>query len=271
VSAAHPVEIVAMHRYGMSSASDYVAVEEPLEVRLSTVPFATIMRTPGEDRELVAGFLLAERLIEREADIASIHQALDDNGYIEPNALDVWLAGEAATHAAARLRTRRDVTSASACGICGRRTIDDLLTGIRPVTSGLTVSRATIGLLPSRLRTAQNTFDRTGGLHAAGLFACGGTLLASAEDVGRHNAVDKVIGAELLGGALPLADAILFVSGRTSFEIVQKAAVAGIPVIGSVSAPSSLSISLARDSNITLCGFVRDGHFNVYSCAERIT
>ena len=270
MSAAHAVDILTVDATAPVAASDFVAVEEPLELRLGTVPFATIMRTPGEDVELAAGFLLAERLITSRADIASIHHAIGDNGDTEPNALDVWLAGDAALRAAIGLRTRRHVAAASACGICGRRTIADLLTDIPPIQSARVVPSATISLLPGRLRAAQRTFDCTGGLHAAGLFRSDGTLGGFAEDVGRHNAVDKVIGREVLHSRLPLSEVILFVSGRSSFEIVQKAAVAGVPIIASVSAPSSLAISLARDANITLCGFVRNGHFNVYTCAGRI-
>ena len=266
----HSVDILTIDANAPVVSSDFVAVEEPLELRLGTVPFATIMRTPGEDVELAAGFLLAERLVAIASDIASIHHAVDADGDTEPNALDVWLAGNAALRAATGLRTRRHVAAASACGICGRRTIADLLTDIQPIEPVPVIPSATISLLPERLRAAQRTFDRTGGLHAAGLFRPDGTLGAFAEDVGRHNAVDKVIGRELLRDRLPLSDAILFVSGRSSFEIVQKGAVAGVPIIASVSAPSSLAISLARDANITLCGFVRDGHFNVYTSPERI-
>jgi FdhD protein len=241
-----------------------------LELRLGAVSFATIMRTPGEDRDLAAGFLLAERLIAGPSDIASIHAAVDENGETEPNVMDVWLAGDAALRAAVDTRARRAIAASSACGVCGRRTVDDLVATLRPMASTTVVLASTIAGLPARLRGSQRAFDRTGGLHAAGLFTGAGELFAVAEDVGRHNAVDKVIGRELLRDRLPLSNAILFVSGRTSFEIVQKAAVASIPIVGSVSAPSSLAVSLARDANITLCGFVRDGHFNVYTGAERI-
>jgi FdhD protein len=270
MSAACPVDILTVRAATPSENSDFVAVEEPLELRLGTAPFATIMRTPGDDRELAAGFLLAERIIAGASEVASIHHATDEDGNTDTNALDVWLAGDAALRAAVRTQTRRHVAAGAACGVCGRQTIADLVASIRPIESDAIVPASVLALLSCGLRRSQRTFDRTGGLHAAGLFTQSGVLSVCAEDVGRHNAVDKVIGRELLAGRLPLSSAILFVSGRTSFEIVQKAAVAGIPVIGAVSAPSSLAVSLARAANITLCGFVREERFNVYTCAERI-
>ena len=172
--------------------------------------------------------------------------------------------------AATVMAGRRLVTANSSCGVCGRRSIDDLLHGLAKLPSGFSVARAVVAAMPDRLRAAQRAFDQTGGLHAAGLFDAAGTLVQIAEDVGRHNAVDKVIGAELLQGRLPLADRVLFVSGRTSFEIVQKAVCAGIPVVASVSAPSSLAISLATDAQVTLLGFVRNGGFDIYAGAERV-
>ena len=168
------------------------------------------------------------------------------------------------------LAGRRHVTANSACGVCGRRSIGDLLESARRVEAALKVSSGVIAGLPAALRAAQRTFDRTGGLHAAGLFSGDGVLIRSAEDVGRHNAVDKVCGAELLTGHPPLTDRILFVSGRTSFEIVQKAVVAAIPVVASVSAPSSLAIQLACEANVTLLGFVRGTTFNIYSGGHRV-
>jgi FdhD protein len=168
------------------------------------------------------------------------------------------------------LAERRLVTANSSCGVCGRRSIDDLMCSTPTVDGGWTVSREVIVSLPERLRGAQRTFDETGGLHAAGLFDLDGTLVRVAEDVGRHNAVDKVIGAEVLDGRVPMSDRMLFVSGRTSFEIIQKAVVAGIPFVAAVSAPSSLAIDVAREAGVTLVGFVRGATFNIYTAPERI-
>ena len=180
------------------------------------------------------------------------------------------LTGDGALRAAEAMRARRHVTATSACGVCGRRSIDDLMASARRIASTLALDRGVIESLPAALRGAQRAFDQTGGLHAAGLFDARGTLLRVAEDVGRHNAVDKVLGAELRCGRVPLDDCILFVSGRTSFEIVQKAVTAGVAVVAAVSAPSSLAIDLAREANVTLLGFVRGTAFNIYSAPERI-
>ena len=266
-----PVEIVRVGPGPDVSGRDVAAAEEPLEIRLGGTPFVVIMRTPGADRELAAGFLLAEQIVRGPADLASMRHCTDEDGRDAPNVLNVWLAGEAVERAAVAMAGRRHVSVSSACGVCGRRSIDDLMEGIRRIESPLTVSREVIVMLPARLRAVQKTFDETGGLHAAGLFDRHGTLVIVDEDVGRHNAVDKVIGAQLLAGRVPLSDRVLFVSGRTSFEIVQKAVVAGVPVVASVSAPSSLAIELAREANVTLLGFVRDGTFNIYTGAFRIT
>jgi len=268
--AVHPVDIVRVGASGEVAGRDVAATEEPLEIRLGSAPFVTIMRTPGFDEQLAAGFLLSEQILTAPDQVGSIRHCADDDGCEIGNVLNVWLTGDAATRAATVMAGRRLVTANSSCGVCGRRSIDDLLHGIAPVGPGFVVDRAVIAALPDRLRAAQRAFDQTGGLHAAGLFDAAGTLVQVAEDVGRHNAVDKVIGAELLQGRLPLADRVLFVSGRTSFEIVQKAVCAGIPVVASVSAPSSLAISLASDACVTLLGFVRNGAFNIYAGAERV-
>jgi FdhD protein len=272
--AVHPVDIVRVGPGAESPGHDVAATEEPLEIRLGDRPFVVIMRTPGHDHELAAGFLLAEQIVQHSEDIGSIRHCTDADGVDldhAGNVLSVWLTGEAATRAAAMLVNRRNVTSNSSCGVCGRKSIDDLLCGARRIDAAWTMSRAEIAAMPERLREAQAVFAETGGLHAAGLFDRQGRLIQIAEDVGRHNAVDKVIGRELLAGRVPLSDHVLFVSGRTSFEIVQKALVAGIPVVASVSAPSSLAIELARDGNLTLLGFVRGSAFNMYSATERIT
>jgi FdhD protein len=270
-AAIRSVEILGVRQASRAAVRDDVVVEEPLAIRIGGAPFATIMRTPGEDRALAAGFLYAERLLTGPHDIACVQESQDaDDGDGAGNVVNVWLHGEAGLRAAVAFASRRRVTAGSACGVCGRQTIDDLMRGVCPVTSAITVREAAVNAMPARLRAAQAAFDRTGGLHAAGLFEPGGSPVAVSEDVGRHNAVDKVIGRELLAGRLPVNDLVLVVSGRTSFEIVQKAAVAGIPVVASVSAPSSLAVDLARASNVTLLGFVRGDQFNVYAGAERI-
>jgi FdhD protein len=266
----HPVDVVRVDRQAVAVARDVAAAEEPLEIRLGSRPFVVIMRTPGQDRQLAAGFLQSEQIVRAPADIATMRYCTDDDDRDAVNVLNVWLTGDAAVRAQMALAGRRHVTANSACGVCGRRSIGDLLEGARRVEAALKVSSGVIAGLPAALRAAQQTFEQTGGLHAAGLFSGGGVLIRAAEDVGRHNAVDKVCGAELLAGHMPLGDRILFVSGRTSFEIVQKAVVAAIPVVASVSAPSSLAIQLAGEANVTLLGFVRGTTFNIYAGAERI-
>ena len=252
------------------TARDVAAVEEPLEIRLHDAPFVVIMRTPGADRELAAGFLAAERIISTADDLGVIRHCVDPEGERAPNVLNVTLAGAAAARVPEILGGRRAVNATSACGVCGRRTIEDLMAHVVAVRTVWTVTARVIDALPSALRETQNAFAETGGLHAAGLFDREGRLVSSAEDVGRHNAVDKVIGAQVLMERIPLDDRLLFVSGRAGYEIVQKALVARIPIVASVSAPSSLAIQLAREGGVTLLGFVRGAGFNVYTGAERI-
>jgi FdhD protein len=262
--AVRPVEIVRVGREP-AAASDVAAAEEPLEIRLDGQTFVVTMRTPGADPDLAAGFLLAEQILRAAGDIADIRPCtLDDN------ILFVTLTGDAAVRAAEAMKGRRHVTATSACGVCGRRSIDDLMIGARKVESTMSVGRGVIEGLPTALRAAQLAFEQSGGLHAAGLFDADGALIRIAEDVGRHNAVDKVLGAELRAGRLPLSERLLFVSGRTSFEIIQKAVMAGVPVVAAVSAPSSLAIDLAREANVTLLGFVRGAAFNIYATPGRI-
>jgi len=251
--------------------SDVAAAEEPLELRLGGDPFVVIMRTPGADRDLAAGFLLSEQIVQLPSDVSAMRYCTGEDGRDSANVLSVWLQGDAAVRAQHAMRGRRHVTANSSCGVCGRRSIDDLMAGIRRINGGATIARHVIHALPHSLRAVQETFERTGGLHAAGLFDCDGRLLYTAEDVGRHNAVDKVIGAALMKGEVPLSNRVLLVSGRTSFEIVQKAVVAGIPVVAAVSAPSSLAVELARESGVTLLGFVRDDSFNIYAGRERVS
>jgi FdhD protein len=228
------------------------------------------MRTPGFDEQLAAGFLLSEQILTAPDQVGSIRHCADDDGCEIGNVLNVWLTGDAATRAATVMAGRRLVTANSSCGVCGRRSIDDLLHGIAPVGPGFVVDRAVIAALPDRLRAAQRAFDQTGGLHAAGLFDAAGTLVQVAEDVGRHNAVDKLVGRQVLAGRLPASAAVLMLSGRASFELVQKAQAAGIPIVAAVGAPSSLAVERAAAAGMTLLGFVRDGGFNVYCGAARV-
>jgi FdhD protein len=249
---------------------DQVAVEEPMEVRVNGSPFAVIMRTPGEDLALAAGFLLAEDVVRDATEIGAIEQCLDVDPEARGNVLNVTVVGEAVARLVIRLGERRQVTTTAACGLCGRRTIESLRSRAATVTGRWTVPAAVISRLPLALRSAQQTFDATGGVHAAALTDLDGHVLRAAEDVGRHNAVDKIIGHALLDDRLPLDRTMLVVSGRTSYELVQKALLGGVPLVAAVSAPSSLAIDLARASGITLCGFVRGDTFNVYAHGERL-
>jgi FdhD protein len=241
-----------------------------MEVRVNGAPFAVIMRTPGADRDLAAGFLLAEDVIRGADEIGAIEYCADADQEGRDNTINVTVLQDAVARLEARLADRRQVTMNASCGLCGRRTIESLQSRVSAVTGKWTVAASVIASLPDRLRAAQAVFESTGGLHAAGLFDRSGALQLSAEDVGRHNAVDKIVGRTLLAGEHPLDDRILLVSGRTSFELVQKALLAGVPVIAAVSAPSSLAIDLATEAGITLCGFVRGATFNIYSHSQRI-
>ncbi len=234
---------------------DAVAVEEPLEIRIGGRPVAVTMRTPGHDEELALGFCLSEGLRPTAARVP------DD---LAANAIDVDAPGFD-PH-----RLQRSFYTSSSCGVCGKGALEAVSVEAARVDSQLRVPLALVSALPDRLRDAQATFAATGGLHATGLFNADGDLLCAREDVGRHNAFDKVVGRAFLDGGLPLAGCVICVSGRLSFELVQKAAVAGCPIVVAVGAPSSLAVDLARDRGITLCGFVRDGRANVYSEPWRI-
>jgi FdhD protein len=236
-------------------ADETLAVEEPLEIRIGGEPVAVTMRTPGNDEELALGFCLTEGL----APVAA-RVPVD----LAANAVDVEADGFDAD------RLRRSFYTSSSCGICGKGAIEAVRVDAPRVESRLEVAEALVASLPDRLLAAQRAFAATGGLHATGLFSAGGELMCVREDVGRHNAMDKVVGWAFLEGLLPLADRLLCVSGRLSFELVQKAAVAGCPVLVAVGAPSSLAVELAEDRGITLCGFVRDGRVTVYSHPWRI-
>jgi FdhD protein len=243
--------------------ADLLAVEEPLEIRLNGVPLTVTMRTPGDDIDLAAGFLAAEGVVASPGDLAGIRMC-------DENVADVTLAGDAAAAAAG---LRRNFLTTSACGVCGKDSIAAIRVRARYDVSAdqVRVSPAVLAGLPGRLREAQRVFASTGGLHAAGLFTAEGSLLALREDVGRHNAVDKLIGRALQDGHLPLAGRVLLVSGRASFELAQKALVAGIPVLAAVSAPSSLAVELAEESGMTLVGFLRGATMNVYTGAHRLS
>ncbi len=264
------IEVVHLGPAGREPRADLVAVEEPMEVRVNGASFAVIMRTPGSDAELAAGFLLAEDVVRTADELLVIEQCEDTDEEGRGNTLNVTVTGDADQRLAERLGERRQVMMTASCGLCGRRTIESLRARVSHVDGRWQIAPAIVSSLPQRLRAAQSVFDATGGLHAAGLFARDGNLILIAEDVGRHNAVDKIVGRRLIEGALPLDDTILVVSGRTSYELVQKALLAGIPFVAAVSAPSSIAIRLAIDSGITLCGFVRGETFNVYAHSERV-
>jgi FdhD protein len=267
-SPVRPVDVVRVSGGASASRPDVAAAEEPLEIRINGSPFMVTMRTPGADEDLAVGLLLSERLVGSDPATGRIKGLSRVVPGSDPNQVDVFIDDERAAKA---LSERRLVTATSACGVCGRQSIDDLMRGVPRLDAGMTMAAAVVAKLPERLRAAQAAFEETGGLHAAGLFDSGGTLVGVAEDVGRHNAVDKVIGSQLRAGRLPLLrERVLMVSGRTSFEIVQKAVVAGIPILAAVSAPSSLAVDLAREANLTLLGFVRGDTFNIYAGADRI-
>jgi len=265
------VQITRVGRGGDGEAEDLAAAEEPLEIRLHGRPFAVIMRTPGSDRELAAGFLLSESVIRSHADLGAVEHCRHPHHPEAHNIVDVYLLGQAARSLEAHLEQRRNVLTSSSCGLCGRVAIESLRVDAAPLAGEHVLDCAVAASLPQRLRERQVVFDETGGLHGAALFSKDGECETSAEDVGRHNAVDKVVGAMLLQERLPLAGRALAVSGRASFEIVQKAWLAGIPILCAVSAPSSLAIELAQEAGITLLGFVRDGGFNLYTHPWRIS
>ena len=252
-----------------TSRSDRVAIEAPLDIRLQGQPFVMTMRTPGDDAALAVGFLRSEGVVSSADDIACVTPVADADG--PDGIVDVTLQGAALVRLTEVLAARRQVTATSACGVCGRASAAVLSFEAAPITADWDVPVALVSALPHRLRERQATFDQTGGLHAAGVFTRDGDLVDAAEDVGRHNAVDKVLGRLLLQRALPLSSHILCVSGRASFELVQKAVMAGIPMLVAVSAPSSLAVELADDRNVTLAGFVRGAGFNLYTHPERVS
>lgn len=238
---------------------DQLAIEEPLEIRVRGHAIAVTMRTPGHDEELAAGFLLTEGILKTRADIIEIAPCLAEGS---SNILNVFLSPEVPLDLD---RLTRHVFSASSCGLCGKTSIDAIHQQFQPIQTRLEIPIETLLALPPKLRAAQISFDATGGVHAAGLFDHTGQLLVAREDIGRHNAVDKVLGHAFLQNQLPLSKHVLLVSGRASFEIMQKALAAGIPAIAAVSAPSSLALEFARESNQSLYGFVREKSANQYA------
>lgn len=267
-----PTKDVGVARWeggGGSSAADVVVVEEPLEIRVAGDTIATTMRTPGHDRELTLGFLFAEGVLASRDDVSAIAHCGRTGDEGRGNTIEVTPAPGARLDLDPTVREARRGTITAACGVCGRRTIDDLLARAGRVPDGPAIPLGAVALAMSRLRDAQPVFARTGGCHGAALAGFDGEIHAVYEDVGRHNAVDKLVGAELLAGRVPLADRFLVVSGRVSFEIVQKAAMAKIPAIAAVSAASSLAIETAERVNVLLAGFVRGERAVVYANAHR--
>jgi FdhD protein len=223
-----------------------------------------IMRTPGQDRHLAAGFLLSEQIVRAPGDIAAMRYCTDTDSRDTVNVLNVWLAGDAAVRAQVALEGRRHVTANSACGVCGRRSIDDLLEGTHRVEAAMTVPSAVIARLPAALRAAQQTFEQTGGLHAAGLFSGDGVLVRAAEDVGRHNAVDKLMGLALQRG-IATTDRILLSTGRVSSEMLLKAARMSVPIVASRTSPTEMAVALAEQLGVTVVGYLRGDSLNLYA------
>ncbi len=258
-----------------TEAPDAVVTEEPLQLLLEGEPLAVVMRTPGADLELALGLLFAEGIIRSVRDVRGMRISAEagetearinvEPALVESNQVDVQLTGKA------RRKPERSMLASSACGVCGTQMIEDLRRDLASLPAGPAFDPALLPGLVEKLRSGQGVFDRTGGLHAAGLFDAGGELIALREDVGRHNAVDKVVGRLLLDGRLPAPNMQLVVSGRAGYEIVQKSIGAGIPLMAAVGAPSSLAVAMAREFNQTLVGFLRGDRFNVYSAPERLT
>ncbi|MFD3419364.1 formate dehydrogenase accessory sulfurtransferase FdhD [Streptomyces decoyicus] len=266
--------VIRIRDGAVSTRPDTLVAEEPLEIRLGGKPLAITMRTPGDDFALAAGFLVSEGVLARADELANIvycagATADGENTY---NVVDVRLADGVPVP---DITLERNVYTTSSCGLCGKASLDAVRTTTRfPLESSASdpvrIEPATLAALPDRLRAAQRVFERTGGLHAAALFTPDGELLDIREDVGRHNAVDKIVGRALQQGRLPLSSSVLMVSGRASFELVQKAVMAGIPLLAAVSAPSSLAVDLAAETGLTLVGFLRGSSMNIYAGEHRI-
>ena len=264
------VEVLAVGEEGARRRADWIVVEEPLEIRASgpgqdPVSVAVTMRTPGHDSELAVGFLFTEGLLKVAGEVVETHGRTAKSRPGPCNIVQVVLSRPFDGSA-----LKRNFFATSSCGVCGKATLDQIAVRCPPVGPGPVIGRSVLVGLPETLRSGQEVFERTGGLHAAGLFDAEGRMVLLREDVGRHNAVDKLIGRAVLDGIFPLAGRILLVSGRTSFEILQKAAVAGVPIVAAVSAPSSLAVSVADRLGITLIGFLRGPSLNIYTHPERI-
>ncbi|MGA2758974.1 MAG: formate dehydrogenase accessory sulfurtransferase FdhD [Candidatus Cybelea sp.] len=268
-------EVVALEGDRQTRKRDEIVTEEPLELRLSdggaAETLAITMRTPGNDFELAAGFLFDEAVVRSRDDIIGMSYCLDSDVDPPQRYNIVTVECRAGAAAADRARFERHFTIGSACGVCGRAQLDSLRDlGAMPIDDLVRVSASLLYQLPARMQAAQRVFAATGGLHAAALFDEHGEMLVVREDVGRHNAVDKIVGWGLLNGRLPFAGCVLVVSGRASYEVLQKSVMAGIPIVASVSAPSSLAVDLAREFNVTLAGFLRGNRANLYTAPERI-
>jgi FdhD protein len=264
------VQVHAFETGAVHERADRLVTEEPMEIRVQgptgeAETVAVTMRTPGHDFELAVGFLVTEGVLPSAAEVDSVAYCLEGQGEQLFNVVTVRTH-----HAVAGRSARRPFTVGASCGVCGKATLDDVAVSCPPVAPGPVLARSVLLGLPERLRSHQSLFDETGGLHAAAQFDVDGRLTVLREDVGRHNALDKLIGHAALEQGLPLADQVLLVSGRVSFEIVQKAAVAGIPIICAISAPSSLAIDAARRFGQTVVGFLRGDRFNVYCGGERV-
>jgi FdhD protein len=265
---AKPTQVTEWNEGRSRSVLDELAVEEPLEIRANGQSLGITMRTPGHDFELAAGLLLTEGVVASAADLVRIEYGSDSDGATTGNLVDVEIVPAAAAELA---RLRRATPATSACGVCGRASIEGLRArGLAPLGRTFDIEPAVLTRLPASLGESQRVFRRTGGLHAAALFDIDGSMMAVREDIGRHNAVDKIVGWALLSRRMPLTRALLVISGRGGFEIVQKAVVARICAVASVSAPSSLAVQLAREFNLTLVGFLRGQRFVVYAGAERV-
>jgi len=260
-----PVSVLKITESQAQKVDDDVVIEEPLEVRVNGESISVTMRTPGNDFDLAVGLLWTEGIIRSRDEIGTIAYCPDEEQPELRNIVNVGLVDSKR-----KLESSRRLWSNSSCGLCGKATLDAIHQACQPITSSAVVSRELLFSLPSRLREAQSNFERTGGIHAVGLFDLQGSLLILREDIGRHNALDKVLGAAFMS-RLPLTDMMLMVSGRLGFEIAQKAVVAGIPVVASISAPSSLAIELAKEFGMTAIGFLRGRTMNVYSHPGRVS
>ena len=260
----YPIVVLTDRESGREGQDD-IAIEAPLEIRFAGKPATVLMRTPGQDEELVRGFLFSEGIITRADDVLSMRRPAGLSQPLVGNVIDIQFA-----YARPRPELDRTFTSSASCGVCGKRTIDSLEVNAARLESSIKVRRTVLASLPGRLKAAQPTFARTGGVHASGLFTADGDLVAVREDVGRHNALDKLIGWALNENLVPLDRYLLLVSGRVSFELVQKAVMASIPIMCAVGAPSSLAIDMARRFNLTLVGFLRSQCMNIYYNSSRI-